>query len=239
MIDFHTHILPGVDDGSKNVQMSLDMLREEYRQGIETVLLTPHFYAGENSPQRFLERRAAAWRELSTYLDGDGPRMYLGAEVQYFDGISSVEDIRDLCIEGTNMLLVEMPFCHWSSRVVDEVLELSADGIQVVLAHIERYLDMQSADVWEYLRESGIWMQCNISFFNNWKTRRKAMKMLSKGQIQFLGSDCHNMTSRCPKWDQLPAKVLPVLRESEVFASVRASLREAELDIQTGLFERA
>lgn len=227
MVDFHTHILPGVDDGSDSVQTSMAMLREEARQGIEAVILTPHFYAGENTPERFLEKRELAWRKLAAHLDWDSPRLYLGAEVQYFEGISTVEGIHNLRIEQTNMLLLEMPFSRWSRRVLDEVLELNAQrDMQVVLAHIERYLDMQSGDICQYLQENGVWMQSNISFFNNWKTRHKAMKMLSRGQIQFLGSDSHNMGSRCPKWDQLPAKASKMLQDSEPYASFQASLYE-------------
>lgn len=227
MIDFHTHILPGIDDGSDSLQTSADMLREEARQGIRAVLLTPHYYAGENSPQRFLEKREHAWEALCPYLDERCPKLYLGAEVQYFEGISSAEEIYRLRIANTNLLLLEMPFCRWSSRMLDEVLALQADGdIQVVLAHIERYLNMQSKETWQLLRDSGVWMQSNLSFFTHWKTRHKAVKMLSRGQIHFLGSDCHNMGSRRPGWDQLPAKVLSMLREGRVYESLQQSLYE-------------
>ena len=227
MIDFHTHILPGVDDGSKSVLTSISMLREEYRQGIEAAILTPHFYAGENSIEQFLEKRDQAWQGLEACLGDESPRVYLGAEVQFFEGICSVEEVHKLCIEGTNTLLLEMPFGHWSQRVVEEVLELNAGGsTQVVLAHIERYLEMQPAETWQYLRTNGVWMQTNISFVTNWKTRHKAMKMLSRGEIQFLGSDCHNMTTRCPKWDQVPAKALAMIQEGEIYGNFRAALYE-------------
>ena len=61
MIDFHTHILPGMDDGSKSVEESIWLLQEEVRQGVDAVMLTPHFYAEENSPVDFLRRRYASW----------------------------------------------------------------------------------------------------------------------------------------------------------------------------------
>ena len=64
MIDFHTHILPGMDDGSKDVRESVSMLRLEGKRGIDTVCLTPHFYAEQNSPEQFLERRKRAWQKL-------------------------------------------------------------------------------------------------------------------------------------------------------------------------------
>lgn len=227
MIDFHTHILPGIDDGSNSVLTSISMLRQECQQGVEAVVLTPHFYAGQNSLEIFLKKRYWARESLAVCLGDKSPKLYLGAEVQFFEGIGSVEGIRDLCIEGTNIMLLEMPFSHWPQRTVDEVLELNAGGrMQIVLAHIERYLDMQPAETWQLLRDNGVWTQTNTSFFSHWKTRRKAMKMLSQGEIQFIGSDCHNMTTRSPKWDQVPRAALSMLRKSEPYSSFRAVLHE-------------
>ena len=62
MIDFHTHILPGMDDGSKSVEESIALLQEEARQGADMVFLTSHFYAEENSPSEVRRRRRSAWR---------------------------------------------------------------------------------------------------------------------------------------------------------------------------------
>ena len=207
MIDFHTHILPGMDDGSKSVEESIALLQEEARQGADMVFLTSHFYAAENSPSEFLRRRQAARQELSLAGDSSLPPVRLGAEVQYFEGIASASDMEHLKIMGTNLLLLEMPFCRWTDRMVDDAAELG-DRLEarIVLAHIERYLPMQAASVWKQLRSQGVLMQCNASFFGNWKTRRKAMSMLSGGEIQFVGTDCHNLHTRRPNWDLLPPK---------------------------------
>lgn len=203
MIDFHTHILPEMDDGSKSVEESLAMLREETRQGIKTVVLTPHFYASENSPEQFLKRRNEAWKKLEPRLDKGMPQLYLGAEVQYFEGISQVDEISDLCIEKTRLFLLEMPFCKWSDRMISNVLELKEEqGIQVVLAHIERYLAQQPKGICRELVRHGIAIQANASFFNHWQTRHKAMKMLRQGEIHVLGSDCHSMRNRPPNLDR-------------------------------------
>lgn len=225
MIDFHTHILPVMDDGSDSVKTSLSMLREEARQGISTVLLTPHYYAHENSPQTFLKRRQKAWEHLEPYLRPELPQVRLGAEVQYFEGICAVEDIRDLRIEGTELLLLEMPFCHWSDRVVEDVLELNEwEDTRIVLAHMERYMAMQPKDLWEQLRERGILMQCNVSFFDGWRKRRKAMSMLTSGEIQFLGSDCHNMKTRRPNWDILPDKARLLIQQRKEYKALQRQL---------------
>lgn len=205
MIDFHTHILPGIDDGSRNVAESISLLQEELHQGVDEVFLTPHYYAEENSPASFLKERDRAWRTLEPQVSPELPTLRLGAEVQYFEGICAVEDVVHLRIAGTDYLLLEMPFQTWSDRMIGNVLELNdRRGVQIVLAHIERYLAMQKPKVLEILRAGGILMQSNVSFFAGWRTRRKAVEMLKKGQIQFLGSDCHNMTTRKPNWDRLP-----------------------------------
>ena len=73
-------------------------------------------------------------------------------------------------------------------------------GNLVVLAHIERYLPYRRNAVWlSVLRGAGVLMQCNAVFFLSWRTRRKAMRMLKRGEIDFLGSDCHNMNNRTPE----------------------------------------
>lgn len=232
MIDFHTHILPGVDDGSRSVAESVALLQEEKRQGVNTVFLTPHYYAEENSPVSFLKKRYSAWRELEPYIRQGFPDLRLGAEVQYFEGISTVEDVRHLRIVGTEYLLLEMPFRTWSERMIADVLELNdRQNLQIVLAHIERYMAMQDPEVWEELRSCGVMMQSNVSFFANWKTRRKAVHMLKSGQIHFLGSDCHNMTSRKPNWEQIQ-KGTEVLWEQSAGYRELGNLRSDGIHIQ-------
>ena len=88
MIDFHTHILPGIDDGSKNIEMTEAMLEEEARQGVTEICATPHFYAQRMSFDSFLENRRHAAEITAELLDrrGDLPKIYTGAEVFYFQG---------------------------------------------------------------------------------------------------------------------------------------------------------
>lgn len=212
MIDFHTHILPNMDDGSKSVEESIWLLQEEARQGIDTVMLTPHFYADENSPVEFLKRRYASWKRLSDARELPDVTLRLGAEVQYFDGISRIADIPHLRIVGTDYLLLEMPFCRWTDRMIGDVLELQEQHqLRIVLAHIERYMPMQPSGIWDRLCSQGLLMQSNVSFFGNWKTKAKAMHMLSDGRIHFLGTDCHSSKTRSPNWQLLPGRARQIL----------------------------
>jgi len=125
-IDFHTHILPAVDDGSKSVEESLEMLAMEREQGVETVVLTPHFYPQSDRPHRFLDRRQRAFEKLMAAGGAEQlPRFRLGAEVYYFNGIGSWEGLKDLAIEGTKYVLIEMPFTKWTGRMYDELEEFT------------------------------------------------------------------------------------------------------------------
>ena len=199
MIDIHTHILPGMDDGSSSIEESLAMARESARQGVRLLAATPHFYATQEDPNSFLRRREKSLALLESAWQDSFPTLLVGAEVRYFDGISRVEKIAHLTLDHTRILLLEMPFTSWSRRMVEEVVELQRSrGLQVLLAHVERYMKDQDGQVWETFRQNGVWMQCNANFFLRWQTKRKAQALFKKGEIQMLGSDTHNMTTRPP-----------------------------------------
>ena len=202
MIDWHSHILPKIDDGSRSLEETLELLRMLKSQGINTVIATPHFYADDESVESFLSRRQESYEELCKAFPEDAPEIILGAEVCYYSGISRLEGLRKLCIEGTRLLLLEMPFEHWTEHTVREVREIALQGsVTVILAHIERYMDMQNTDAFDDLRKYGVIMQVNSSFFNRNTTKRKALKLFSKGVIQLIGSDTHSVEHRPPTLD--------------------------------------
>ncbi len=199
--DFHTHILPGLDDGSRSIQESLAMVDALTRQGGCGIVATSHFYANRSSPEQFLHRRTAAWERLRPHLQPDAPEIRMGAEVQYFEGIHHYDRLEQFCIEGTGLLLVEMPLCRWTKRMIAAILEINArEGITVLLAHIERYLPYRNQKALNALREQGVLMQASAEFFI--KKGRAAVKLLRKGKIHFLGSDAHNMDTRKPNLER-------------------------------------
>lgn len=208
MIDFHSHILPGIDDGSKNVKMSLQMLSAMRDQGIDTVIATSHFYATQRSPRRFLERREQAWDLLAPELPDSAPDIILGAEVLYFPGISHMAELPQLCFEGTNILLLEMPFDSWTEYCIREVRELARSGeFTILLAHIERYYYKQPVSVWDDFLSEGVLMQSNADFFLPFRARRKALKLLREGRIHLLGTDAHNTSARAPRMAEAVAMI--------------------------------
>ncbi|MBR5306150.1 MAG: capsular polysaccharide biosynthesis protein, partial [Oscillospiraceae bacterium] len=80
VVDFHTHILPAIDDGSSSVEESIALLKEEKEQGIDVVVVTPHFYPQNDRPERFLQRRKAAFEQLMEKISPDDklPQIILG-----------------------------------------------------------------------------------------------------------------------------------------------------------------
>ena len=215
MTDFHSHILPGIDDGSRDVSQSLEMLRELRRQGVDSVALTPHFYAGQQDPDHFLERRARAYEQLREQWEPDLPDVRLGAEVFYFRGVSHSQSLPALCLEGTSLLLLEMPFGTWTPSEVEEVLTLARQReVTVLLAHIDRYWFDQKWSVWEKLLGEGVLFQVNTGAFQNRRTRRQMLKLIAAGFVYALGTDCHDTADRAPNLSEAREIILRRLGEA-------------------------
>lgn len=194
MIDFHTHILPNMDDGSDSVETSNKLLNLLEEQGVKLVCLTSHFYANHESINDYLKRREKAFNKLN--YKGNLV-LKLGAEVRYYSGISVSEDLNKLCLEGTNYLLLELPFFTTiTPQMIEEITSLRFKGFIVVLAHIERY-NISNKDL-NSLHNSGVLFQYNVDYINGLLTGNKAISLIKRGYISFLGSDCHNLTNRHP-----------------------------------------
>ncbi|MBR2459811.1 MAG: capsular polysaccharide biosynthesis protein [Clostridia bacterium] len=204
--DFHSHVLPGMDDGAKDVTESLAMLSRIKQQGISSMVSTSHFYADRETPDSFLARRAQAVAELirgGYHPDTEHPLLCIGAEVAFFTGMARSAQLERLCISGTRFLLIEMPFAKWSDSVINEVLAVrEALGLKPIIAHIERYIDYQKGSTLGRLIEGGVLIQSNAEYFTEKKTCRKALKLLLQGGIHLLGSDAHNLDSRPPNLDR-------------------------------------
>jgi protein-tyrosine phosphatase len=212
MIDFHSHILPGIDDGSRNSDMSMEMLKKSATYGIDTMVATPHFYIRHNLPKDFLKNRKDAYQRLMTAIDKKLPqdeakllpKIRLGAEVFYFNGIGKYDELDKLTIEDTRYLLLEMPFNRWNERVISEVETIIYERkLKPIIAHIERYMDANKGTAYiQDLLSLDVIVQMNAEFFNGFFTRKKAVELLRNGVVQLLGSDCHNMDKRAPNLDK-------------------------------------
>lgn len=202
MMDFHSHILPQMDDGSRSVEESLEMLRLEAAQGIRKVLATPHFYARHDDPEQFLRRREAAWNDLREAMNGSPqlPEVELGAEVHYFPGMSDSEVLAELAFSDKRYLLVEMPLPPWTESMYRELAGIcDKQGITPVIAHVDRYIrPFRTHRIPQRLSQLPVLVQANADFFLRRSTARMALRMLKADRIHLLGSDCHDLKFRVP-----------------------------------------
>lgn len=201
LVDFHSHILPCIDDGSASLEESIAMLRMEAEQGIRHVVATPHFYAQHDSIEGFLERRAESERLLRKEMEKyeDLPAVTVGAEVYFFRGISQSDVLRKLTVGNSDFSLIEMPVATWTDSMYEELARIYRDqGITPIMAHVDRYFTrFRTFGIPEKLERLPVLVQANASFFCG-SSAARAMRMLQKEQIHLLGSDCHNMHSRRP-----------------------------------------
>lgn len=201
ILDLHTHILPAIDDGAKSVDVSAAMLAEIACQKLGPVVLTPHFYPYECPADDFLKKRAAAYTQLKSVLQSKVPAL-VGCEIFLSPLLMKNQNLRRLCISGTDFALIELPF---TERLEDRTLRLLEDlqynhGIKPILAHVERYRFItQGRGIIDTLIASGCMVQVNAqSFLTSPLKRRFVFDLLKNDKIDFLGSDCHNLTTRPP-----------------------------------------
>ena len=197
IIDFHSHILPFVDDGSGSLEESVAMLWMEAEQGIGHVIATPHFDPRQDTPERFLKRRAEAEtivrREMQAHAGM--PELSVGAEVFYFPGISHCDVIREFAIAGTKSILIEMPSSPWEETMYRELEQLySKQGLLPIIAHVDRYIGrFRDYGIPERLAQLPVLVQANGGFFLKKSTGAMALRMLKKNQIHLLGSRPPNL----------------------------------------------
>lgn len=197
IIDFHSHFLPDIDDGSKNMEMTENMLRISASQGIEIMVATPHFYGVSMTIEKFLADRLTALHKTEEIAADLGIRIISGSETAFFPGISRAEGIEKLCIGDTKLLLLEMPFRPWTEKDVMEVGHLIRRGIRPVIAHLERFYQYQTdKGIIPAVLDMPVYVQLNAACLLHWNSRRLPIKLFKSGQAHLLGSDSHNITSR-------------------------------------------
>ena len=198
MIDIHSHLLYGIDDGSKSIDESIMIINNLNKIGIKDIILTPHYINGSSyvsSRKNNLDlinnlKEELKKRNIDTNL-------YLGNEI-YID-----EDIKELIkkeeissLNDTKYLLIELPMSGEKENYIDIFLELIELGYTVVLAHPERYISIQKDYKLIYeLIEIGVLLQPNIgSILGDYgKNAKKVFKKLLKDDfVTFLGTDIHH-----------------------------------------------
>lgn len=212
MIDIHTHILPGMDDGARNTEESTKLVEALYYQGISLIVLTPHFYPHRESLESFLCRREKSYELIRKhYINIDfnlSVEFVVASETLLSENLLWNDDISELCMGDTNYLLLELPFTkEWSHRVYKMIEGLMGKfGIRPIIAHIERYPAInrraEREDILKNLSDIGCMFQIDTDSVTNIRTRHSMLKLIKSGWVDFVGSDCHDTTVRKPQFDK-------------------------------------
>ena len=207
IVDVHCHILPCIDDGPNEKEESLLILSLEKNQGVDRIVFTPHFYAHrEKSVNDFLEKRQKAFDEIKN--ESPIKNMHLAAEVAIESDLSKLPNIEKLAIEGTNLILLELPYRPFENWMAEEIYNISIKyGLKIILAHPHRYCDTYTDSQMDRVLSLCSYWQINNGAFGNWKESRFVKKLIKKDVSKVLFStDSHSMEYRKPNWDLLQKK---------------------------------
>ncbi|MBP5662532.1 MAG: hypothetical protein J6X30_05215 [Clostridia bacterium] len=209
-IDLHTHVLPGIDDGSASVEESKTILQLLKQQGLTDVCLTPHFYAHRMSMEKFLARREHAFEQIADSFTQLGLTPHMGAEVFFEDSLFGSDTLTPLCLDGGSYILIELSSATTDEKwVKDHLNRLFANySVIPILVHLERYRHFFRDDFLEEILQMGCHVQFDIGALAYRWQRKHILHMLDNGLIELVGSDCHDSIKRPPNFDLLQ-KYLP------------------------------
>lgn len=229
-IDFHCHILPGMDfDGTEDVQESVAMCKLLKSQGVATICATPHFYPWNDDVNAFLDRRTRAYAALQTA--GCPLEILLGAEVQIFQSLCEYP-VDKMCIGDSNVIMLEMPevrFNNWMITAIENAVYKF--GVVPVIAHIERY-GYSEEDLRKFARIPNVVFQITIGELKYRSSIGLLDLVSSMGVPVVLGSDAHDMTGRPPQFD-----IVEKLR-AEKPGLFGGSVKKAQAILENALFSQ-
>ena len=221
MIDFHTHILPNIDDGSRSIEETFNLLTEAKKAGFEGIVSTSHYIEGyyeTNGPER------EAWLNAITEAmqsKGIDVKLYLGNEIYLSENIMKLlEEGKASTINNTSYVLFEMPLNVEPLNLYDVVYEMLQHKIVPILAHPERYVFVQNEPELVYdLIQKGVLMQANYaSVIGHYGEREKFIvrKFLENNMIHFLGSDVHRQNTIYPKMPEILEELKMIIGEEKL-----------------------
>ena len=203
LADLHCHILPHIDDGPSHERESFDILKREYQDGIREVALTSHYDCEETLLNDFIEKREKSFQSLKMFLmenvfTEDLVSMKKAAEVKFSPNLCNI-NLKPLCIEGTNFMLLELPYMK-SSYLDKTIFHIQSCGITPIIAHVERYpYMMDDLSMLYSLIEKEVIIQMNANtILNNKFGSKKYLKLIKWNLVHILASDAHSIKRRPP-----------------------------------------
>lgn len=202
LTDIHCHILPGVDDGAKNTKITAEMLRLNYKHGIRRIIVTPHYRRGMfEPPQELVQKQFLRTKKYAAGIGAQGVELYLGCEChRHADMVNMLNEKKLPTMAGSSFVLTEFSSVDPYSRIRTVLYELRAAGYTPIIAHAERYpVMMEYPDNLEDAIALGAMIQINADSLlghHGYGTKRKCKKMMKRGQVDFIGSDAHDLKKR-------------------------------------------
>jgi len=198
LIDTHIHMVPGVDDGARDMDMAIQMLHLAKNEGVNEMILTPHF----NSPRYDNRSVMANYNMLKDYIQTNKIdfEIHLGNEIYLSEeDIAAIVTGQAYTMASSRYLLIELPFHQFYPFHEMMIHDLLENGYRIILAHVERYQIFE--DKLQLLQEfvkKGIYCQITADYIINKKTRKRAFKLIKSGLIHIVASDGHNIATRPP-----------------------------------------
>jgi tyrosine-protein phosphatase YwqE len=197
-IDVHSHLLPRLDDGVQSYEESLDIILHFQALGYSKLITTPHVMSDsyKNTPERILSRLA----KLRLYLQNKEIDMEIDAAAEYYldeNVYRLVETDQKMLTFGKKFLLFETNFLNEPFNMKEFIFLATTKGYKPGLAHPERYLYLQNnIDKAQDLLDRGVLFQINISSITGFYSKivqTTAQKLIDRGWVHLLGSDCHHL----------------------------------------------
>lgn len=202
-IDIHSHILPGVDDGAKSYDISMQMLKSAFGDGISRIILTPHNKPGRHMPDQYALAEMAGRLQQEMAAEGIGITLYIGSELYYrSEIISELENGRAATLAGSRYVLVEFGIMDDFDYIRNGIYTLLSNGYYPILAHAERYRNvcLKKTGISD-LVEMGSCIQLNAGSIMGkagWKVRQLTRSLLKQHLVHFIATDAHDMEKRAP-----------------------------------------
>ena len=197
MIDIHTHVIPCVDDGSPDLETSINMIKHEISIGVTSIICTPHHI------HRRYEKSVEEIKEQFNLLKSKVEelnlpvKLYLGQEICYShreDIIAMLKEGKLLTINNTNRVLLEFNFTREPEDIQDIIYNFSVNGYEVIVAHVERY-EWMTIDKVKALKLEGALIQINSNSYlgmTTWKEKRMTRKLIKLNLVDYVASDTHS-----------------------------------------------
>lgn len=197
-IDIHSHLLPGLDDGVQSYEESEDVILHFQKLGYKKLITSPHVMSDtyKNTAERILARL----EKLRAYLKNQEIDIEIDAAAEYYldeQVFKMIEDNQKMLTFGKNLLLFETNFLNEPFNMKEFIFLATTKGYKPVLAHPERYLYLQNnLDKAQDLLDRGVLFQINISSITGFYSKivqTTANKLIDRGWVHLLGSDCHHL----------------------------------------------